>query len=269
MPDSVYYFLLAFLSLLFFTLGLLIGRGGRKRAIATYLVLLILLLTKAVLNHNPDWEFALFSWPNYIFFQSWLVYPFGLICLGLAIGLLPPGRNRKAVCVMAAFCFVVSLWTERWIVVEPETSEARATANHHCEQTMSYTCGPAACVSLLSYLGVDVSEGEMMRLCKTPRWGGTSLFRICRGLRLKLPRREYDVRIVDGDPAGLRGLGTPAIVSVKKLHVVTVRFEKEHVVVHDPALKRPEQMSYEKYSDEYGGTAVIVEPRSNGVAAGG
>lgn len=258
----MFYFLLAFLSLLFLALGLLVGRGGRRRALAAYVALLVLLLGKAVLNHNPHWEFALFPWPNYIFFQSWLVYPFALVCLGLAAGLLPRGRNRTAVLVLAAFCFAVSLWTERWIVLDPVDSLVVATPEHHCEQSTTWSCGPAACVSLLSYWGVEATEGEMMRLCKTPRWGGTSLFRICRGLRLKMPRRHFDVRIVDGDPERLRDLGVPAIVSVKKVHVVAVRFDGDRVVVHDPGFPDPREMTFDRYREEYGGTAVVVEQRA-------
>jgi len=252
-----YYALAVGLGALAFAGGRWVGRRGRRAAVAGYAVAVLLLLFKAFLNHRPDLEFALFPWPDYVLVQGWLVYPLGLACLGLAFGLLPPGRNRRAVAALALFVWLVSFWTERWLVIEPDDgSTERATADHHCPQTTVYSCGPAACVTFLSYLGVDATEGEMMRLCRTPAYGGTSLFRICRGLRAKLP--GADVRIVDGEPDGLRALGGPAIVSVHKVHAVAVHFDGDEVTVHDPARPAPLRMPFARYREEYGGFAVVV-----------
>jgi ABC-type bacteriocin/lantibiotic exporter with double-glycine peptidase domain len=154
---------------------------------------------------------------------------------------------------------LLSLWTERWMVAEPDGSLAgRAGNDHHCAQTTTWSCGPAACVSLLSYLGVDATEGEMARLCRTASYGGTSLFHIARGLRAKLGGKG--VHIVKGDPDVLRDRGGLAIVSVYRVHVVAVRFEGDGVVVHDPAKQRPQRMSLADYRAAYGGFAVIAEP---------
>jgi ABC-type bacteriocin/lantibiotic exporter with double-glycine peptidase domain len=148
---------------------------------------------------------------------------------------------------------LLSLWTERWMVAEPDGSLAgRAGTDHHCAQTTTWSCGPAACVSLLSYLGIGTTEGEMARLCRTASYGGTSLFHIARGLRAKLPGRK--VHIVKGDRA--KGL---AIVSVYRVHVVAVRFEGSGVVVHDPAKQEPQRMTVAAYRADYGGFAVVVE----------
>jgi len=256
--EWLYYGTLALVNATAFFLGQWIGGRGRTAGILGYVGLVVLLLFKALLNHNPDWEFRLFPWPDYVYFQSYGVFPLALGCLGLASGLLPPGPNRRAVRVLAAFVFCVSPWTERWVVLEPDTSsEATARPDHHCAQTTSYSCGPAACVSLLSCWGVEATEGEMMGLCATPQYGGTSLFRICRGLRLKLPR-DYDVRIVDGDPDALRSLGVPAIVSVHKVHVVALYWNGEGAVVLDPAQTDPEPLSMEQVRDRFGGPAVVV-----------
>ncbi|MHC4448519.1 MAG: cysteine peptidase family C39 domain-containing protein [Planctomycetota bacterium] len=256
--EFLYYLVLAAISATACVLGRWIGGRGRTAAILGYLVLVTLLLGKALLNHNPDWEFRLFPWPDYVFFQSYGVFPLALGCLGLASGLLPAGPNRRAVLILAGFVFLVSLWTERWVVLEADTSsEAGATADHHCSQTTIYSCGPAACVSLLSCWGVDSTEGEMMGLCATPAYGGTSLFRICRGLHLKLPR-EYEVKIVGGDPDRLRALGVPAIVSVRKVHVVTLYWSDEGAVVLDPAQGGPERITMQTVRERYGGPAVVV-----------
>ncbi|MHC4939551.1 MAG: cysteine peptidase family C39 domain-containing protein [Planctomycetota bacterium] len=256
--ELLYYLLLALISATSYGLGRWVGGRGRNAAILGYFALVALLLVKAVLNHNPDWEFGLFPWPDYVFFQSYGVFPLALGCLGLASGLLPPGPNRRAVLILAGFVFLVSLWTERWVVMEPDTSSiSTADADHHCLQTTIYSCGPAACVSLLSCWGIEATEGEMMGLCATPAYGGTSLFRICRGLRLKLPR-AYEVKIVDGDPDRLRELGVPAIISVRKVHVITLYWSEAGPIVLDPAHSGPERISMEKVRERYGGPAVVV-----------
>ena len=87
-----YYLGFAVLGVLAFALGWRVAGAGKRPALAGYGVVLTLLVTKAILNHNPVWEFALFgTWPDYVFIQSYLIFPLGLCCLGLAAGLLPPG----------------------------------------------------------------------------------------------------------------------------------------------------------------------------------
>jgi len=241
-----------------FLAGRALGRRGRGVAIAAWVLLVLVLGAKAVLNLRPDWEFALFPHPAWPLVQGWLIYPVALACLGMASRLLPPGRNRRAVAVLAGFVFAVSLWTERWMAVEPDgSSTARAGPDHHCSQTTSWSCGPAACVTLLSCLGVEATEGEMVRLCRTPSHGGTSLFRIAMGLRARLP--GADVRVVDGDPDALRARGGPAIVSVRRVHAIAVEFDGDGVIVHDPARPAPERMPFARYREEYGGFAVVVD----------
>ena len=263
MPDSGFYVITTGLSLIAFLVGLGIGLKRRRGAVAAYVILLGVLLFKAILNHNPAWEYALFPHRDYIYFQSYLLYPIALTCLGLAIGLLPRGRNRNAVVVLTAFCFVVSLWMERWMLIAPDaSSQRRAGGDHHCAQSTPYSCGPAACVSLLSYYGIDTTEGVMMALCRTPPNGGTSLFRIWRGLLLRTDANPRQLRIVDGSPEELRRLGVPAIVSDGRLHVVVARFDEDKVVLHDPARERPRVMSFEQYRRTYDGPAVVIAPPS-------
>ena len=255
------YLLGAVLTVAAFGFGRALGRRGRAAALSGWLVLVALLGLKAALNHRPDWEFALFPWQAWPLVQGWLIYPVALACLGMATVLLPPGRNRRAVAILAGFVFAVSLWTERWMATEPDaTSTARAGSDLHCPQTTAWSCGPAACVTLLAYLGVETTEGEMIRLCRTPAHGGTSLFRIAMGLRARLP--DADVRVVDGDPDALRARGEPAIVSVHRVHAIAVAFSGDDVIVHDPAKPAAERMPFSRYREEYGGFAVVVERRT-------
>ena len=156
------------------------ARRGQHAAWAGYAVALALLLFKAALNHNPVWEYQWFGWwPHYVFLQSYLIFPLGLACLGLAAGILPPGRSRRAVTILAGFLVLVSLWTERWMFVEPDTrSEAR---------------------------------------------------------------------------------GGSAILTVNKVHSIAVHFHDDTVTVRDPAVGVPKTISFEKYVERYGVSAVVVE----------
>jgi len=259
---TAYYLAFALFGVLTFVIFLRIARRGERAALVGYAVALALLLCKAALNHNPVWEFQLFGgWPDYVYLQSYLIFPLGLACLGLAAGLLPPGRNRRAVTILAGFLVLVSLWTERWIFVEPDTSsEARADDENYCAQTTNYSCGPAACVSLLSQMGIDATEGEMMGLCRTPSYGGTSLFRIASGLRRKLGA-GYVVKMVEGTPNYLYARGDSAILTVNKVHAIAVHFEEDTVIVRDPAVGTPKTISFSEFVERYSGPAIVVDRR--------
>jgi Peptidase C39 family len=247
-----------------FAAGLSLCRRCRRAATGFFALAVFTLLAKGILNWRPDWEFALFPFPDYLYVQSWLGYPIGLFTMGLGVGLLPRFPDRRALAVLAAFVFCLSLWSERWMLMPAgHESDRVADPDHHCMQSTGWSCAAAACVTLLSYLEVEATEGEMIELCRTQPASGTSIFRICRGLRLKLPAQEYDIRIVNGDPASLRELGLPAIVTENLAHVVTVSFSGDSVTVHDPAWPVAREMTFEEYQEVYGGYAVVVSPANS------
>ncbi len=260
MSGTVWYLLLALVSAVAFPAGWRLGRR-RAAAVVGWGVALGVLLFKAVLNHRPDWEFALIRWPHYVYLQSWLVFPIGLFCLGLAARLVPLARNARALMVLAVFVWSVSLWTERWFIADPDTSSVqRAGPNHHCIQSTSYTCGPASCVSVLSYLGVAATEGELVGACRTPPQGGTSLYRLWWGLTKLLPA-NYQAKIVSADE--FCALGTLGVQATWKIHAIGVVFDGPDAIIHDPARTSPRRMSRADYAKEYGGPAVAIIPRTS------
>ena len=101
MPDAVWFCFAVAVNALAFGVGWSLGRR-RKAALPVFLLVVHLLASKGVLNWRPDWEFALFSFPDYLFVQSWLGYPIGLLAMGLGVGLLRSFRDRRALAVLAA-----------------------------------------------------------------------------------------------------------------------------------------------------------------------
>ena len=83
-----------------------------------------------------------------------------------------------------------------------------------CLQTTPATCTPACAATLLSLHGIQVTEGEMARLCLTTR-RGTNWTGLFRGLKLKTHGTRYDVRVLSGSARHLLAtLRSPAILSV-------------------------------------------------------
>ncbi len=262
MTGTTWFILTVAVNALAFVIGLLLCRSWRRAAIAFFALAVLVLVVKGLLNWRPDWEFALFPFPDYLYVQSWLGFPIGLFAMGMGVGLLPRFRDRRALTVLAVFVFGLSLWSERWMLTPAvHASDRGADEEHHCIQSTNWSCAAAACVSLLSYLGVEATEGEMIKLCRSQPASGTSIFRICRGLRLKLGVEVEDIRIVDGNPEALREIGLPAIVTESLMHVVTVSFSGSNVIVHDPAWPVPKRMTFEEYQSRFSGYAVVVRRR--------
>lgn len=235
-----YYLATAALGLAAFAAGFALARRSRRAALAAAGVVLGLVVLKAVLHWRPEWEAALFPWVDYVYFQGYWLYPTALLFFGLATGQLPVRWNRAVVASVAAAVFAHSLWAGRWMVVPlDDSSTRRADARHHCRQSSGYTCVPAACVSFLSHLGINATEGEMARLCLTRR-RGTTFFNTYRGLVLKLDGRPFDVRIVRLDVRALRALGGPAVVAVRFNHAGVVWFEGDRALLSNPLRPEPE-----------------------------
>ena len=258
MPDFVYYLLTAAFSIAVFFLGQWVVRKTR-RVKTCAAIALALLFAKAVLHHKPAWEAALFPWVNYVYFQSYWLYPIALFFFGIAVPQLPVRWNRFAITFLAFCVFLLSLWNERWMLFPPDDSSAnRAAANHQCRQATGHSCAAAACVSLLSRWCVDVTEGEMVRLCRT-REKGTHLFNIYRGLVLKSQGRPWRVRILDLTVDELQALGKPAVIGGEG-HAVAVSFEGDRVTINDPLREEPISTTLEGLgmSRYFTGSAVLI-----------
>jgi hypothetical protein len=104
-----------------------------------------------------------------------------------------------------------------WSLVSPVTAEAPPSGDGWngdvCLQMSMATCGPAAAVTLLAQHGIRTTEREMADLCLTSA-GGTTLYGLCRGLRIKTRGTPLGVRIASGGAEELRARKLPALVHV-------------------------------------------------------
>ncbi len=101
------------------------------------------------------------------------------------------------------------------LLAKPPVCEDNWTPRREaCLQTTSATCTPACAATLLSLHGIQVTEGEMARLCLTTS-RGTNWAGLFRALKLKTHGSRYDVRVLSGSARDLLAtLRTPAILSV-------------------------------------------------------
>ncbi len=255
----VFFILTAFLSVCVFFGGFYAGRASGRKALLCTGAALGLILTKAFLHAKPALEADLFPWVGYVYFQSYWLYPLGMVFFGLAASQLPVKWNRFLVGGIAFCFFGYSLWAERWMVLPIDDSSARtATADHHCQQTTSYTCVPASCVTLLSYWGIHATEGEMARLCRT-RGDGTTTFNAFRGIKLKLRAADMRVDIVEMDVKRFCELRKPVLFCDRRGHATVMLYDRgESVVVWDPLMGSKSLMPLSSLRNAISGAGVVI-----------
>lgn len=106
-----------------------------------------------------------------------------------------------------------------------------ADANHQCQSSETYTCGPAACVSAYSWIGVRTCERAMCIACHTTNHGSTgadiaaALDGKIQPMPLSAPGRTFVVFLSEEYP---------------KAHVVCAHGEADGWTVNDPALDHPQ-----------------------------
>ena len=225
---------LAALSLVLFCLGARLGRTLAVRwvkvlgvAVAATLLGYVALLEDNVLLVR------VLPVSNLIVVGNWVPLLLSLLA-GLAWSLLPRQASRPApaaptasaerapralpVAVQARRLLVIcALEVVGWVaVVRPLWGTPPHCTNRwegdFCVQTSEKSCTAACAATLLKAHGIAATEPEMAALCLTRR--GTLWQGLYRGLKLKTAGSPWDVEVVHGPFAVLRGLSDgPAIVA--------------------------------------------------------
>ena len=101
------------------------------------------------------------------------------------------------------------------LLAKPPVCEDNWTPRREaCLQTTSATCTPACAATLLSLHGIQVTEGEMARLCLTGPHG-TNWAGLYHALKIKTDGTHLDVVILSGPPETLLDqMPGPALISV-------------------------------------------------------
>jgi hypothetical protein len=267
MAGIAWYVLTALLSVGAFAVGWVAAGREKRLALGAAGVALGGLVAKAVLNRYPVFETWCFPWTWYVYLQGYWIWPVTLIFFGLAARQLPIRWNRAVIVGVAGVMFCVSLWSARWMVSpSDDSSTRRADANGHCRQSTGYTCVPTSCVAVLAWWGIESTEGEMARLCLTTSWG-TSAINAYRGLTLKTREvaaaggPDLEVRMIHWNPERLRQLAVPAVVTGGPRHAVSVRYEGNVFIIHDPLTFGPSK--YNSPPESISGPAVVILARDH------
>ena len=236
----------------------------RRPRLATWLVpaLLVLLFARVALDARPDWEWTLLPWPGYALVQGFVLYALATVFFGVAASRLPVPWNRAAVGVLAALVLGHGMVRHSYLAWPERHGEERvAGPDHHLRQSTMHTCGPAACVSALSYFGEVRTERQMAELCLC-RKGGSRLFELYRGLVLALDEERYSVGIEALDAAALLAEDRVVVASNGSgAHAIAIRTSGGEATVHDPLTDAPQRWTRSQLERDYRSPAIVIRSR--------
>lgn len=254
------------LGLLAVTIGAL-GHAAARRWPCAGRVLLPLLLAalcaRAVFDARPDWEWALLPWPGYAFVQPLTLHLLAVPFFAVAAARLPVRWNRAVVAALGFAVLGHGLYRYAPLALAERHGDERvAGPDHHLRQSRIYTCGPAACVSALSYFGVVRTERQMAELCLCRR-GGSRLFDLYRGLCLALHDAPFAVSIERLDVHELLADEHVIVTSnASGSHAICVATRAGVAVVHDPLRKAPLTVDADELQRTLRGPCIVLQKTS-------
>ena len=124
---------------------------------------------------------------------------------------------------------------------EAGLTKGRVDRDGVVRQSVGYTCGAAACATLLRRMGIDpnATEEQMVKLCLTMRLRGTSTLGMAVGLKAVAAPRGWRVKIVEPNWENFQKLRTPMVCAVGVWNighavVVCAINDKKGIQVADP-----------------------------------
>ncbi len=132
----------------------------------------------------------------------------GVFALGVAgaLAAVARPRERRALFVLVVAVGAYFVWDASWLVQEMDRTLERTTPKTDvCIQTTTWSCAPAAAVSLLRRLGIASTEAEMARLMHSRKLRGTNSLNAWRGLSRKLAGTGHRAELRELDYDGLVG----------------------------------------------------------------
>lgn len=241
------------------------GPGVAKGATAA---LCGMLVARFVLALRPDWEWALFPWPDYAYAQGFTVYALAAVFFAVAAASLHVRWNRFVVVCVGVSVLCHGAIRHAWLAwPEVHGDERFAGADHHLRQSTHYTCGPAACAAALSHCGVKISERELAAACLTRRVG-SNLFDLYRGIVCTLHDPRFAVSIEDLTPEQLVAQDQVVVGSnASRGHALCVAVVRGEITVHDPLATAAERGSLQFLRERFRSPAIVIRAREGNEGA--
>ena len=253
-------------------LGIAAWFGARTRSFKTPRLVLCLLAAAALmalrmfLHARPEYEqYLLLLSDDYVYFTTWEVPLVVLMAVALAVR-LQSKRARRLVTLSLVLLAPLFLWDSFSACFQPDYAmAAQFDRNGVCRQATSYSCGPAAGVTLMKHLGTTMSEGEMAKLCVLKPGKGVTVIELCRGLNIALRRRGRGASVRQFARSQLDDIPVPFLAEIRREGspdhcVVVLAVLEDCVIVADPAIGQLAE-DRARFLRDWSGVAITTEPR--------
>lgn len=219
-----------------------------------------MLALKIFFGFRPDYEITLLGYDWYILHNGVVLYACACGLFGCALALVRSTRDKRAIGVLTLMVAAHGLYMcTGYGLHAPAGRSNVADGRHHLKQSSPYSCGAAVCVVASSYLGLTVTESEMMERCLTNR-RGTSLLNIYRGMLLTIDRSLYHLQVRPLDYAELVQQGRVSL-AISGNHAICLVGRGDEVVVHDTNTDGPEGWDQEDVEDRCDRVCVTIMKR--------
>lgn len=225
------------------------------------------LALRIFLHAHPEYEqFLLGLSDDYVYFAAWEAPVVALMATGLAMR-LESSQPRRLAFLALVLLAPLFLWDSLFVCIQPDYAmAAQIDGDGVCRQAMDYSCGPAAGVTLLRLLGVELSEGEMAKLCLLRPGKGVTVLELCRGVNIALRPTGRRAAVRKVAPEQIDSMPTPFLAEVGRPGspdhcVVVLAVLADCVIVADPA-RGQSVIGKEQFIKEWTGIAITAEPFS-------
>ncbi|WP_432799973.1 cysteine peptidase family C39 domain-containing protein [Poriferisphaera sp. WC338] len=243
LSSAGWFFIIAVLAVLGWTLGLHLGQHKNQNASRIGLILGILFLGIWVwLLRHPSLALNIIPLGILSKIEGVAAVPFFMLIVGIARGKSNVPRQRHLTgwaCVLGAIYF---LHGGIWML---QTTPAKSLAQEVdpstlVRQSQYYSCVPAACATVLNRLGYPTTEAEMAVLTETRPRTGATLLRAMHGLQQSLKYTTYNVKLIEPDVDQLKTIPLPALTPLQfestQQHMVTIlAVNKYGIRIADPS----------------------------------
>ena len=166
-----------------FAIGERVSKSRRVWWLCGYAIPMLFVVSIALAGRVQTLQFvAPFSWLMKGRTEHLLIELLAPLMLGTLAPRLPRARTRRAIGVFAFFMSSFFVLSFAWpLLVRSEVVEftTRFDADGICRQSTRYSCGPAAAVTALGFIGIPADERELAWHARTSPFTGTQTDDLC------------------------------------------------------------------------------------------